>query len=183
MRCIAVLSSFALAACASGGVSTSNTRPETTRVVGAGGATGVFATTAITAASVSTVAAPLDRAWRLMPAVYDSLGIPLTTVDPAKHLIGNEGLKIRTRLKNVPLSKYIDCGQAQIGPSADSYDIFLTVTTVLRSMSPTETQVATTVDAQGKPISFSQEYSRCSSKGAIETSIASILAARLATGK
>jgi hypothetical protein len=179
-----LFSLIALAACASGGSSTTSTRPETVRVVaGSGTATGQFNMTASNAASVSKVSFPIDRVWRLMPAVYDSLKIPLTTLDGAKHLVGNEGMKIRQRLGGVPLSRYIDCGQAQIGPSADSYDVFLAVTTTVRSVSATETEVATIVESQAKPITYAQEYSRCSTKGTIETTIASILAAKLAAAK
>jgi hypothetical protein len=175
---IAVL--VAAAACA-GGTSTTQTRPETMRVVaGTGTATGQFNLTATNTASVTKLAAPIDRIWRLMPSVYDSLKIPLTTVDGAKHLIGNEGMKIRQRLGGVQLSRYIDCGQAQIGPSADSYDIFLAVTTTIRSISATESEVATTVESQAKPITYAQDYSRCSTKGTLETTISDIIAKKLA---
>jgi hypothetical protein len=180
---VAILSLFALAACASGN-STTTTRPETMRVVAGGGtATGQFNVTSTTAASVSKAAYPIDRVWRLMPAVYDSLKIPLTTFDGAKHLVGNEGMKIRQRLGGAPLSRYIDCGQAQIGPSADSYDVFLAVTTTIRSLSPTETEIATTVESQAKPMTYAQEYSRCSSKGTLEVLIADIVAKKLAAAK
>jgi hypothetical protein len=175
---IAVL--VAAAACA-GGTSTTQTRPETMRVVaGSGTATGQFNLTATNTASVSKVPASIDRVWKLMPSVYDSLKIPLTTVDGAKHLIGNEGMKIRQRLGGAPLSRYIDCGQAQIGPSADSYDVFLAVTTTVRSLSATETEVATTVESQAKPITYAQDYSRCSTKGTLETTISDIIAKKLA---
>jgi hypothetical protein len=178
-----ILSLFALAACA-GGNSTTTTRPETMRVVAGGGtSTGQFNVSATTAASVSKVAYPIDRVWRLMPSVYDSLKIPLTTLDGAKHFVGNEGMKIRQRLGGAPLSRYIDCGQAQIGPSADSYDVFLAVTTTIRSLSPTETEIATTVESQAKPITYAQDYSRCSTKGTLETTIADIVAKKLAAAK
>ena len=135
MRGIALLSVVTLAACASGG-STATGSPETMRVVGGGGlASGAVNIRGASAtASVSKVAFPVDVAWRALPAVYDSLRIPPTTLDARTHHFGNEGMKIRQRLGTVALSKYIDCGQAQIGPSADSYDVFLTVTTTLRAV-------------------------------------------------
>lgn len=183
MRLLALLSAGALAGCASTN-STTSARPETVRVVsGPGTSTTSLTINASANASVAKLSFPIDKVWRALPGVYDSLGIPLTMLDATKHVIGNEGMKIRQRLKDVALSKYIDCGQAQIGPSADSYDVFLTVTSLVRATSPTETEVATTVEAQAKPITFAQEYSRCSSKGTIETKVASILSARLAAGK
>ena len=125
------------------------------------------------------VAYPLDQVWRALPGVFDSLKIPLTTVDPSRHLIGNEGMKIRQKLGTVALSQYLDCGQAQIGPSADTYDVFLSVVTTLRSTSAAETELSTTVESAAKPLAFGQEYSRCTSKGGIETRIVSILNGRL----
>ena len=103
-----------------------------------------------------------------------------TTLDSKAHHFGNEGMKIRQRLGSVQLSKYIDCGQAQIGPSADSYDVFLTVMTTLQPVNAGETEVATMVEAAARPISFGQEYSRCTSKGTIENAIAAMLAAKVA---
>src|SRR5690349_16319289 len=57
--------------------------------------------------AVKLVAFPLQQVWRVLPAVFDSLGIPITDVDPAQHVIGSSGFKARNRLKNVPLSKFI----------------------------------------------------------------------------
>jgi hypothetical protein len=178
--------SVAAPGCGSGSSAGTAPRPETTRIQGSsigGGSNTTITMTSNTSASVTSVAASLDRVWRLLPGVYDSLGIVLTTLDPAKHLIGNEGMKIRQKIKNVALSQYIDCGQAQIGPSADSYDVFLAVTTQVVMKSATETQIGTMVEASAKPVMFSQDYSRCSSKGTIETKVAAILNARLATAK
>ena len=131
------------------------------------------------AASVTRVGFPIDVVWRALPAAYDSLKIPLTTLDPKAHHLGNEGMKIRQRLGTVSLSKYIDCGQAQIGPSADSYDVYLNVTTTLNARSGAETEIATIVESAAKPLNFGQDYTRCTSKGTIENAISAIVAARL----
>lgn len=179
MRRFAILSVATLCACA--GATNQSSTAATARVTGAGGMpTATMNVVNTTTASVTRVEAPIDRVWRLMPGAYDSLKIPLTTLDAGKHFIGNEGMKIRQKLGNVFLSNYIDCGQAQIGPSADSYDVYLNVTTLLRAVSPTETEVATTVDAAAKPLQFAQEYSRCNTKGTIEEAISKIVAARIA---
>jgi hypothetical protein len=180
MRGIALLSLMTLAACASGSGSTSAGRPETMRVVGGGGlTTGGFNMNASSTASVTKVAFPLDVAWRALPSVYDSLKIPPTVLDPKTHRFGNEGLKIRQKLAGVSLSKYIDCGDAQIGPSADSYDIFLNVTTTLAASGAGETEVSTMVEAAAKPL-IGQDYTRCTTKGLLENTISAILSAKLA---
>jgi hypothetical protein len=181
MRGIALFSLAILGACASGTSTTSTTtQPQTTRVTGSGGlASSAITTTAGDVASVTKVAFPLDLVWRALPAAYDSLKIPLTVLDPKMHHLGNEGMKIRQRLGTVMLSKYIDCGQAQIGPSADSYDVYLNVTTTLTPSSGAETQISTIVESAARPLNFGQDYARCTSKGTIENAISSIVASRL----
>jgi hypothetical protein len=184
MRGIALVSLMTAAACASGtGGSVaggSTAAPQTTHVVSGGGLSGgSFTTNATNSASVTRIAFPLDQVWRALPAAYDSLKIPLTTLDPKTHHLGNEGMKIRQRLGTVMLSKYIDCGQAQIGPSADSYDVYLNVTTTVSARSGAETEIATIVESAAKPLNFGQDYSRCTSKGTIENAISTIVAAKL----
>jgi hypothetical protein len=181
MRGIALVSLMVLGACASGSGSGSS-RPETMRVSGGGGIGGASAITmnTSTTASVTKVAFPIDQVWRMLPVAYDSLKIPPTTLDPRAHHFGNEGMKIRRQLGGVALSKYIDCGQAQIGPSADSYDVFLSVMTTLGASDGGSTDVSTIVEAAARPLHFGQEYTRCTSKGTIENAISGIINAKLA---
>lgn len=130
---------------------------------------------AVPVAGVSLVGAGIEKAWQVLPAVYDSLPIARTIFDPATHTIGTEGLQIRRRLGNVRLSKYLDCGVAQQGSSADSYDVNLTVTTQLTAEPTGATKVTTTVSAMAKPMMLSGEYSRCSSTGEIELRVHKLL--------
>lgn len=122
---------------------------------------------------------PVDAVWRVLPGVFDSLAIPLTLVDPAQRRIGNEGYKLRTRLGKAPLSRYLDCGNTQIGPNADSYDVFMTIVTTVRPEGTAGSTINTVIDAQSKPITYNQGYSRCSSKSTLEAKIAELIVARL----
>jgi hypothetical protein len=126
-----------------------------------------------------TLAYPVDQVWRALPGVFDSLKVPLNTLDPKAHTIGNDGFKIRQRLGTVALSKYIDCGTTQIGPNADSYDIVLTV---LVQLSPAEgggTSVTTTFESSARPLAFAQEYSKCTSKSVFEPRLLEVLKGKL----
>ena len=117
-----------------------------------------------------------DKVWRALPAVYDSLGIPVSTLDPAKRVIGNEAFKVRGRLKSTPLSRYIDCGSStQIGPNADSYDVVLTLVTNVRPAEGGATTVNNTFSAVARPANFSQDYSQCSSRSTMETRFLTVL--------
>ena len=179
MRLILLGGCVALAACASsGGGTTSSPAVETVRV--ASGNSAMTTTVRPTVnASGATIAFPLDHTWAALRSVYDSLGIPVATVDPGNHVIGNPEMKLRRRLGEVGLSKYIDCGNTQGAPSAETYEIRMSVFTQAQAATPTSTSVLTTVEARGRPITMSGEYSICSSTGVLERQIAELVKARL----
>jgi hypothetical protein len=129
--------------------------------------------------STHTLAVTPDQVWKLLPGVLDALGIPVGTLEPASRTIGNSGLKIRGRLRGVPLSRYIDCGNStQIGPNADSYDVNLVFLAEVRPAQGGST-VRVTLQAVAKPVNFAQDYSQCSTKGMLESRFFDILSARL----
>ena len=101
-------------------------------------------------------------------------------MEPSTHSIGNQGFAIRHRLKNVSLSRYIDCGNSQLGPSADDYDVRLTL---MADVHATDTGSRLTINLQAvaRPPNYAQEYSSCSSRGVLETKLGDLVAARLAT--
>ena len=123
---------------------------------------------------------PLEQVWKVLPVVMDSASIPIATLEPAKHLIGNSGFKLRQRLGKVSLSRYIDCGTTQIGPNADSYEVVLTVFVQAQAGASNTTNVTLSIDASAKPVSFNQAYSSCSSKGALETRLLDLIKANVA---
>lgn len=175
---VASLAAGALTSCASS-PSAVPVQPTTTPVVMAPG-TPALRVSAAAGPDVITLPYAIETVWSVMPVVFDSLRIPIAKVDPAIHVIGNDGYKVRQRLGKAPLSRFIDCGQAQIGPNADSYDVILTVVSQLSAASATSTTVTTSVLASAKPITYNQGYSQCSTKGAIETQVLSVLRTALA---
>jgi hypothetical protein len=177
MRGIILIGIVALSGCASSNAAPGSASTETARVVGSVGEGTVHAISTGSApiSGTTTIAAPADKLWRALPAVYDSLGIPRSVIDASSLLIGNRGLQVRRQLKDVRLSKFIDCGSAQARPSADFYDVNLSVVTQLQVIAPGDTRVVTTVDAMGRPVSFSGEYVRCATTGEIEARISKML--------
>ncbi len=151
------------------------------RIVGSTGAVELN-TSPTVVARVDTIPAPLDQVWRMLPAAYDSLAIPLTRLDAANHVVGNAGLKVRGRLGNIPLTRYLDCGDSQGAPSAETYEILLSVFTQARPATSGTATVATTVQASGRPVTFSGEYVRCSSRGALESRLVNKLKSQLPPG-
>jgi hypothetical protein len=121
-----------------------------------------------------------DQVWRALPAVFDSLGIPIGTLDAAKRTMGNSGFKVRGRLRNTPLSRLIDCGNStQVGPNADSYDVNLTLLAEVRPGEAGSSNVNLAFQAMARPATFAQEYSQCGSKAVLETRFVDILNAKL----
>ena len=131
-------------------------------------------------ADVSRILHTADAVWRIMPSVFDALGVPVATIDPAGRVIGHPGYNTRQRLGKAPLSRFLDCGNSQIGLSADSYDVFLTVLTTVRADGADGAALSTVVEAKARPVTYNQAYSNCSSKGGIERRITELVNAKLA---
>jgi hypothetical protein len=128
---------------------------------------------------VATVAAPIDKVWAVLTSSYDSLGIPLTAIDPGSHTVGNGGVILHRKLGKARLSEYINCGNSQGGPSADTYEVNFSVTTRLSPSSSTGTVVTTVVNAAGKPASLSGDYIPCGTTGGLETRLVRLMEAQL----
>src|SRR5512133_676907 len=104
MRWFTTILCVGLLGCASSGASTGASTPqETVRISGGVG----LPTTTVdihptTANAVTTVGFTVDRAWGVLRAVYDSLGIAVSTTDAASHTLGATAMKVRPRLGRVP---------------------------------------------------------------------------------
>jgi len=174
-----MLSIVALAGCASSSTTRGTpTSDETVRIVGAG-ETIELRTSATVTASLDTILAPADQVWRALPAAYEALAIPVTHLDSATHVIANSGITVRRRLGKVPLTRYIDCGDSQGVPSAETYEIRLSVLTRLQAGATGTSIVATSVQATGRPVSLSGTDVRCSSTRQLESRLVNALRAQL----
>lgn len=124
------------------------------------------------------VPAAMDRAWAGVRAAYDSLSLPVATFDVATRTIASPTLRLRRRLGDIALSKYLSCGTAQGGQGADTYEVQLHVQTVfLAGSTAGTTRLMTSVSAEGRPITLSGDYSRCSSTGMLERRIVDLVTA------
>jgi hypothetical protein len=133
-------------------------------------------------ANVHTTHGSIDRVWKALPMVYDSLSIPLTIVDSRTRVIGNEGFKIRRRLGKTPLSRYLECGRSQMDQNADEYEITMSVITRLAVVDSQQTKVTTMVEASAKGLQFAGQASSCTSRGALEAQLQQLLMNALWTG-
>jgi hypothetical protein len=127
----------------------------------------------------ATVPFAMDLTWPAARSAYDSLSLPVATIDPATHTLATAMLRLRRRVGETSLSRYLNCGNTQGGQSADAYEIQLSVQTMLQAADSGMTRVLSTVTAVGRPITLSGEYTRCTSTGNLERAIAAIVTARL----
>jgi len=173
---LSALAAGALAGCASANlpdVSDDPALPQTTRIVGTQGATEMRTNPSV-ARGVVMINASLADVWKALPAAYEHVGIPVTSSNPGLAVLGNDGFKLRRKLKDVPLTRYLDCGSTQGGPSAETYEIFLIIKTQLQ---PVEggTRATTSLEASGRPVSISGNYVRCTSTGRLEERIGMVI--------
>lgn len=182
---VGVLALAALSACSASGAGTPTPTPvqtsgSTTRSTTMG-IEGVGRVTINRTNEADVVAVPFDAeaSFRALPSIYDSLGVQVNAIDPAKKTVGNSGYKVRNRLGKLPLSMYVDCGSSQIGPNADSYDVYLSVMSTVIPDGAGSSKIGTIVDAQARPATYNQAYTPCSSKGLLETKIVQIVQKRL----
>lgn len=179
MRSSVALALLAVTACATPHPDTSRPTTESVRYVGQTG-TGNIRLSAGDGATTAKVAFTPEQVWAVLPAIYDSLGVPVETVDPTRHLIGNLGFKAHQKLGKTSLSKYIDCGRTQGFPSADTYDVHMVVTTQVQPGDAGASTLSTFLEAAARPLAYSGEYVKCSSLGVVESAINNAVRARLA---
>ena len=129
------------------------------------------------------LAMPAERAWALLPLAYEALGLPLTTLDSERRLIGAGGVRAQGRLGGAWLSRYVDCGTASTGlANADSYAVTIDVVTqVDGSASAPNAGLSTALRASGRPGSTSTSNPvNCVSRGTLERRLAEIVRERAA---
>jgi len=180
MRRLAVVSVVLLSACASSGPSVAS-RPDQTLRIPSSNATGGSTITIAQTESPSQriIPASAARIWDALPRVYQTLGLPITDRNADSRTIGTTSFKVRRRLGNVPLSRYIDCGSTQGSASADSYEVLLSLTTRLTPGASDSTEVSTTLDAMARPVFVSGEYINCGSTRALEKRFFDLLSVEL----
>lgn len=125
----------------------------------------------------SSVPIPIAEAWTRLVKAYSDLGIPLTTVSPNDHFLGNEGMRRSHTFAGQRLSSLFDCGTggAGGGANADIYSINMSVVSRLAVSPDSTTEIATLVQATATPMSFGTPAVVCSTNGWLESRISSMI--------
>lgn len=171
-------------ACASSGSSpapASTTVQTTMPIIGGGGNNSTLSTTTTTiTAATARFPYSADLVFGVLPSVYEELKIPVTTMVSTEHMLGNVDFRGRRAIGALPMRHLIDCGGTTGEPNADTFEIFLSVSSEVKPDGPNEAVLATVLQASGRSIAFSGNDVRCSSTGELETKIATLTKQKLA---
>jgi hypothetical protein len=118
-----------------------------------------------------TLDQPVDLVWRALALAYDSVGVKLNFLDANAHLMGNQGMALKSKLGTTSLSSYIDCGRAQGSFSADTYEVTMVVISWVRVAESGKTEIVTRLTSAARPPTIGQQFSRCTSKTTLEKAI------------
>jgi hypothetical protein len=131
----------------------------------------------------SDIAAPVDRVFSVLPAVYQQLGIQAGT-DPARRSVTG-ATSFTRRFMGEPATRFLDCGQGSFGtPIASQYTIRMTVSTTVNpgTGDAAGSRLETRVEARA----FSSDgansvAAQCRTEGRLEQMISTLVQGRLAS--
>lgn len=170
---------LALAACAPAG-QTSSTGGGNTQVL-AGSESLTVSTASEVRVTSADVAAPVQRVWQVLPAVYQELGLA-ATADAAARTVRTQGVMAR-RFQDEPAARFFDCGRGQFGVDiAAQYEVRFSVrTTVQPGATPGTARLETGVEASARNPTGSANalMSVCHTRGRLEELVAARVRARL----
>jgi hypothetical protein len=150
----------------------------TVRVAGDGGSAVSFATGgSAPAASVQPLAVSADAAWAALPAVYTALGIDFTTLDASRRTIGNGALRVRRKLGDVPVSRYLSCGNTN---SNETYELTIAVQSVVAPAGNGASTVSSLVQGTARSALFTSADVACVTTRELEKRIGLALAQKAA---
>ena len=155
----------------------------TTRVVGSDNATRSITGVVRTESVKSEVFAPPQQVWEMLPEVYQALGIDIASVIQEEKRIGNDAFRTRRKVADMPMQRLLDCGGAAGTPNAETFEITMSVFSVVTG-SGDRSAVATTLSATARSPSFGGASDiLCTSTGRLERRIDELVKARLALAK
>lgn len=176
MRSQARVLSVALLA---GGASTPSLGSRTDRVSADAGPVGTLNYFTDVNVVANTIDTPIQQAWPHLIRVYQDMGIPITSLDSAAHIVGAAPASLSRQLGKRNVSYAVDCGSTTMTAQAiaDTYRVSLTALTQLQP-SGSRTAVRTSVTASARDQSgVPSDPLQCSSTGNLERDIAAALVA------
>jgi hypothetical protein len=167
-----VVSALAFAGCVSAGVANHDRDPILVML----GSTSVRYNRDIHVATENLADSPATL-WPQLKAAIAGMGLRVTVVDSASHLIGVQNAELNGRFEDAPVARVLDCGLTPMGTSrANAYRVWLTVGGQLQPAT-TGSTLRITVFGMAQDPSSSSTAVQCASTGAIESELAKRLGA------
>ena len=167
MRRVYLLLSLAGTASCASAPSTPDVAAKTERTVAVDDNT-IYRTTVLPNAKAPIAASP-SRAFAALKVVYEELGVPAGTHDPATGRFGNTDFWRTRRLGNAALSTYLNCGESFTGPVANNYRIYISLLSVIRPDGKGQSELETAFSAQAQNMEgTSADRIACGSTGRLE---------------
>lgn len=126
-------------------------------------------------------AAP-QRVWEALVQVYEELGIPLTGADAQRRILDTQSVRV-SRIGGRSMARWVDCGSTFSGPRADSWDVYVTLTTQVVGEGEAGSRIRQTADAWARPRTRSGSPVHCTSRGVLLPRIVEEVEARVAGGE
>lgn len=167
-----------LAGCAATGGDTAVTPP--TRSTVTASATDAVAVYQDNRTAIATLDATPERVWSVLPAVYEQLGIPVTTLLPQERTLGNKQASVVRRLAGERPSVFLDCGVDGLGlPFADRYRITLSAMSTVEPGATGTSELQTRLNATAVQQGASGDPVLCNTTGRLEKQIVRLAQERL----
>lgn len=181
-RLLPVLPALALlaAACASGNPETPEVGERSTNLsiqMRKGGQNLNLRTTVQVDVVHDTISGDPGDLFSLLPAVYDEVGVPITSVNAAAKTLGALEVRVRGDFAGERVSRWIDCGTSITGNVADQREVYVTVLTQIESLEEAEgvSGVSTHLTAYAVQAGRSGNRRDCGTSSRLERRIASTL--------
>jgi hypothetical protein len=128
--------------------------------------------TTVLANAKAPIAAPPGRAFEALKKVYDELGVPPGTHDPATGRYGNTDFYKTRRFANEAISSFLNCGESFTGPVANNYRIYMSLLSVIRPDGKGGSELETAFSAKAQNMEgTSADRISCGSTGRLEEHI------------
>jgi hypothetical protein len=127
----------------------------------------------------SELAAPVDRVFAVLPAVYQQLGIQAGT-DAARRTVSG-ATSFTRRFMGEPVTRFLDCGQGSFGTAiASQYTIHMTVSTTVNPGASEGSRLETQIQARAVSSDGANAVAaQCRTEGRLEQMISTLVQGRL----
>lgn len=171
----ALLAACAPATSSTGGAVAPGPALVTQTLIGAdGGSVGMNMVNEATAVGTAVDGTP-EQLWTALQQVYVSLEIPLSFRDNQRRSLGNTAFRTRRRVGPVPMYRALNCGGESGMPNAETYDITMDIASSVTAGPDGKARLSTLLQASARRPSGGSGDIRCTSQGALEERIATMV--------